>query len=292
VLDQLKVELSYDLEGVRWLDAYVENLHQKKGGHSGQPGRGGRRIFGRVRHPQPGHAELNIVEFGAFNLSNGNWRFSTISGKPFSTKEFAEWYSCTDGVLKPGKPATDPNNWNRGPVLRSSRCIWYYLGKDAQGKLFRGEAEIEHRGTLVPPHSTAPTTKAPSGLSAVTRMFGKASAESLLRFDGVYRAKQQPKNDADPQYCYLRLYPDKTALYTVSAENPSNLAISFNTQSGNVPQGNYKLSGDTLRIEFRATNVTLAFSGTIDRNRLVLDSNRSSNRPAVRDEFLFMGWLP
>jgi hypothetical protein len=238
------------------------------------------------------HTELNIVEFGAFNLSNGSWRFSNTGGQPFSTQQFAEWYSCTDGILKPGEPATDPNNWSRSKVLRSSRGIWYYIGKDAAGKLFRGEAEIEQRGTLVPPHSAAPATKAPGGLAAVARVFGKAGTESLLRFDGVYRAKQQPKNDADPAYCYLRLYSDKTALYTKSAEDPSELAKSFNVKSANVPRGDYKVSGDTIRIEIRAANATLVFSGTVDRNRLVLDSKRFSNSPAVRDEFLFMGWWP
>jgi hypothetical protein len=238
------------------------------------------------------HAELNIVEFGAFHLSNDNWRFSNTGGQPFSAQQFAEWYSCTEGILKPGKSATDPKNWYRNKALRSSRCIWYYIGKDAEGKLFRGEAEIEQRGTLVPPNSTAPATKAPAGLAAVGRLFGKGGDESLLRFDGVYRVKHQPRNDADQKYCYLRLYPDKTALYTTSAENPSELTKSFNVKSGNVPRGDYTLSGDTIRIEIRATNATLAFSGRVDRNRLVLESKRFSNSPALRDEFLFMGWLP
>ena len=238
------------------------------------------------------HAQLNIVEFGAFNLSNGNWRFSNTDGQPFSTQQFAEWYSCTDGVLKPGKPAADQKNWDRGKVLRSSRCIWYFIGKDAEGKLFRGEAEIEQRGTLVPPHSEAPAVKAPGGLAAVARVFGKAGAESLLRFDGVYRVKQQPRNDEDQKYCYLRLYSDKTALYTTSTENPSELTKSFNVKSGNVPQGDYKLSGNTIRIEIRAVNTTLVFSGTVDKNRMVLESKRFSDRPVVRDEFLFMGWRP
>ena len=237
-------------------------------------------------------ADLNIVEFGAFGLFNGNWGFSNAGGQPFSTQQFAEWYSCTDGILKPGKSATDPKNWTRSKVLRSSRSIWYYIGKDSEGKLFRGEAEIEQRGTLVPPHSAAPTTKAPGGLAAVARVFGKAGAESLLRFDGIYRVKLQPRNDEDQKYCYLRLYPDKTALYTTSTVNPSELAKSFNVKSGNVPQGNYKLNGDTIRIEFPAVNTTMVFSGTVDKNRLVLDSKRFSNSPAVRDEFLFMGWWP
>jgi hypothetical protein len=402
VRDQLKVELGYDLEGVRWLDDYVEHLHQRKVevadnqvqavgaflgeciirnfggtwsthdnmemvrfdasngvfpfnkvrkhwssgreggdsllgmyeavaamrghplGQSGKPRTEGRTLEEirklpeglRVTHsPNPvsavmgkdegqpfaweysttveaRHAELNIVEFGAFVLSNGNWRFATAAGRPFSAQEFAEWYSCTDGVLKPGKPAADPKNWSRRKILRSSRCIWYYIGKDAEGKLFRGEAELEERGTLVPPHSEAPATKGPGSLASVARMFGKASAESLLRFDGLYRAKLQPKNDADLNYCYLRLYSDKTALYNTSAQNPSELTKWFNVKSGKVAQGDYKLSGDTIRIEIRATNITLVFSGTVDKNRLLLDSKRFTNSPAVRDEFLFMGWWP
>jgi hypothetical protein len=48
------------------------------------------------------HPDLNIVEFGCFGLFNGNWGFSNAGGQPFSTQQFAEWYSCTDGILKPG----------------------------------------------------------------------------------------------------------------------------------------------------------------------------------------------
>lgn len=59
-----------------------------------------------------------------------------------------------------------------------------------------------------------------------------------------------------------------------------------------MPLGDYKLSGDSIRIEIRATNATLVFTGMVERNRLVLESKRFPNSPVIRDEFLFMGWLP
>ena len=44
-------------------------------------------------------SELNIVEFGCFNLSNGNWRFANAGGRPFTTQQFAEWYSSAEGAV-------------------------------------------------------------------------------------------------------------------------------------------------------------------------------------------------
>lgn len=119
------------------------------------------------------HGELTIVEFGAFGLVNGRWRFSNAGGEPFSGQQFAEWYSCPGGALRPGMRAADPKNWSRSKLLRSSRCIWYYIGKDADGKLFRGEAELEERGTLVPPDSEGLPAKPTGGL--VSRMLPRAA---------------------------------------------------------------------------------------------------------------------
>jgi len=240
------------------------------------------------------HADLSIVEFGAFVLENGNrWRFANVGNKPFSGEQFAEWYGCPDNVLRPGARAEDPNNWSRSPQLRSSRSTWYFIGRDANGDLFRGEAEMTERGTLIPLDNEPTTEPAPSGgLSAITRLFSKSINDPRLRYDGVYRVKARPHNDDDPTHCYLRLYPDGTALLQDSTESPSGLAKWFHAQAkGRVPTGKFKVNGDSIRIEIPASTMTLVLSGSIDNKRLVLTSNRFADRE-VTDEFLFMGWRP
>src|SRR5690349_8737918 len=37
--------------------------------------------------------DLTVVEFGAFRLLEGQWCFGTITGKPFTSKDFADWYA-------------------------------------------------------------------------------------------------------------------------------------------------------------------------------------------------------
>ena len=243
------------------------------------------------------HSELVILEFGAFVLHRGQWQLANSS--PFFSRSFADWYKCqhavlpTDIVLRVGMPAVDPQNWSRGTRLRSSRTLWYYIGQDPSGRRFRGEAEVELRGTLVPPGSTpASAFKASAGLSAITRLLGKRAPKNPLRSDGVYRTRLQPHDDEDQRHCYLRLYPDGNAVYTTSVENPSALERWFSKQSDQVPIGNYRVKGDDIHIEIRATNTTLVFSGAIEQNRLVLSSKRFSGSPTVVDEFLFMGWRP
>lgn len=242
-------------------------------------------------------SELSILEFGAFTLHQGEWRFT--NSEPFSSRHFAEWYKCqnadlsADVVLRAGMPAVDHQNWSRSQRLRSTRTLWYYIGQDPSGRLFRGEAEVMQRGTLVHPDSApASALKTSGGQGVISRLLGKSVPKNPLRFDGVYRAKQQPNDEADQNHCYLRLFPDGTALYTTSAENPAELERWFNKKNEHVPIGDYKIKGEELRIEIRAVNTTLVFSGTIGKNQLVLSSQRFSNNPTVTDEFLFMGWRP
>ena len=243
-------------------------------------------------HVEATDTELSVVEFGAFRQIGAKWGPANGGERPFDPQQFAEHYGCTDGRLRPGQPASHPNNRHGSSQLCSSRQLWYFIGKDASGKLYRGEAEIELRGTLIAPDNEPIKPVKAGGLAAIGRIFGGSKALDLLRFDGVYRVKQQPDDDCNSGHCYLRLYPDKTAVYIDSDEQPSQLSKWFNIQSPHVPTGYYSVKGDSIRIEIAAGHSSIVLTGTIDRNRLLLSFPRFANGPMRSDEFLFMGWRP
>jgi hypothetical protein len=94
---------------------------------------------------------LTIEEFGSFHFVNGQWRFANYTGKPFAISDFAEWYSCTDGTLKPGVEFSDPNNWSGSQTLEAGRKLWYFVGVDASGKRWRGSAVVEELAAVEEP---------------------------------------------------------------------------------------------------------------------------------------------
>jgi hypothetical protein len=96
-------------------------------------------------------SDVTIVEFGAFAWMNGKWiNGGTFTGKPYSAKEFAEWYQCPKAVLKKGKTYSDPTNWSSDFVLRAGKMRWYFVGIDAKGNRVKGEAVIETKPEIDP----------------------------------------------------------------------------------------------------------------------------------------------
>ena len=91
---------------------------------------------------------LTIEEFGCFNLVGGQWQFANYTGKPFTTSDFAEWYSCPDGKLKAGAEFSDPNNWSGSETLQTGKKIWYFVGVDASGKRWRGSAVVDEMAAV------------------------------------------------------------------------------------------------------------------------------------------------
>jgi hypothetical protein len=86
-----------------------------------------------------------IEEFGAFVLRDGQWHLATFTGKPFAPADFAEWYGCPGAVIKPGHPCSDSQNWTGYQTITSDReqSLWYYIGRDADGRRVKGEATVE-----------------------------------------------------------------------------------------------------------------------------------------------------
>lgn len=83
-----------------------------------------------------------IEEFGSFFFEGGSWRFSNVTGKPFTAADFADWYACPDAILRPGKACSDSLNWTGNDRLGAGRMLWYYLGRDTHGRRVKGQAVI------------------------------------------------------------------------------------------------------------------------------------------------------
>ena len=94
--------------------------------------------------------DLEIIEFGGYNHSNSGWESITIFGRPFNKSEFEKWYSCENGVLKVGETYTDKGNWTTSDYIygKSKVGIWYYVGKDSNGKKYIGYAKFVLVGKL------------------------------------------------------------------------------------------------------------------------------------------------
>jgi hypothetical protein len=87
---------------------------------------------------------VTVQEFGSFVWHYGKWVFSNFTGKVFSGQDFADWYSCPDGCLIPGKEATDPSNWSGGiEQLQAGKMRWFFVGIDDSGRRVKGEAVVE-----------------------------------------------------------------------------------------------------------------------------------------------------
>ena len=91
---------------------------------------------------------MKAIEFGAYAWQGWKWVFVNFSGKSFSAKDFAEWYSCPDA--KEGKAYSDPTNWGSAQALAAGKARWYYIGIDGKGGRVKGEAIIVQKGEIDP----------------------------------------------------------------------------------------------------------------------------------------------
>jgi hypothetical protein len=75
----------------------------------GQP-RAALRHSTRLRNDAP--VPVRVTRFGAYRRSGGSYAVCTITGRPFTTGDFAEWYLADGGWIAPGTTATDPNSYS------------------------------------------------------------------------------------------------------------------------------------------------------------------------------------
>jgi len=90
---------------------------------------------------------LTITKFGILAWDGAKWilppdqrHYNTGIGKQ---KDFVEWYHCPGGIVRPGRPAVDPENWAGANARKPFRQKWFFIGVDAQGKRYKGEGVVE-----------------------------------------------------------------------------------------------------------------------------------------------------
>lgn len=86
--------------------------------------------------------KISIVEFGAFNYINGQWKFGNYTGKPFKAEDFEKWYNCPNGEIQANTKYSDHKNWKGSNHLEKGEALWYYIGKTEAGELVRATAPI------------------------------------------------------------------------------------------------------------------------------------------------------
>ena len=94
-------------------------------------------------------SNIEIIEFGTYNYKNGEWVLGNFTQKPYKADRFELWYTqdkgngkyefCRDGILKLGMEYCDETNYSvKNAKLVERDGLWYYLGKDIEGKLVCG----------------------------------------------------------------------------------------------------------------------------------------------------------
>jgi len=89
-----------------------------------------------------------IEEFDIYFWQGGKW---VKYQQPFSSNDFADWYSCPGAYISPDQECTDPYNWTSTDTLDFSsgdsndfsKAKWVYVGVDDNGNRVKGEAIIE-----------------------------------------------------------------------------------------------------------------------------------------------------
>ena len=85
-----------------------------------------------------------IKEFNMFLWQNEQWvRSDSNNGKPWSARDFADWYSCSQALIPGGQECSDPNNWNSSDTPTPAKIKWSYTGVDNAGRTVQGEAALD-----------------------------------------------------------------------------------------------------------------------------------------------------
>jgi len=94
-------------------------------------------------------APVTIQEFGSLMDENGRWVLGNVTKKFFTQRDFAEWYSCPDGLVTSGNEFSDPSNWVGNNCLQPGKTRWFFVGVDDKGKRVKGEAVVEQLAGLI-----------------------------------------------------------------------------------------------------------------------------------------------
>lgn len=90
---------------------------------------------------------LRIVGFGMFAWDEVRRVIpdadSPLNGGVFSARTSRDWYLTDDGIVAPGRPCVDPENWAGTQSIGSIRQRWFLVGEDDEVDSFKGEAVLQ-----------------------------------------------------------------------------------------------------------------------------------------------------
>lgn len=93
------------------------------------------------------NSNIQIIEFGTYNLKDGKWTLGNLTKKPYKSKDFETWYfkktsndmvsweNCQGAYLIKDQEYIDPSNWSiSNAELVERNGLWYYIGINDSGK--------------------------------------------------------------------------------------------------------------------------------------------------------------
>jgi hypothetical protein len=90
-----------------------------------------------------------IINFGSFFWNGNKWVLDNFTGKPFSAKDFTDWYSCPHATLVIGQECSDTANWTGGNSLNDGESKWVYVSINSKGEYMKGESIIKTSGEII-----------------------------------------------------------------------------------------------------------------------------------------------
>ncbi len=119
--------------------------------------------------------------------------------------------------------------------------------------------------------------------------------QSSLRYDGVYRSPAPTTEDDQKNltyWKYLRFYPDGEVIATSSTGSPDDLRkwFSKDKKDNYYSSGSYSLKGDHVSFSATSNEGTVDYSGTLEGNRLKLETYSHINGYSGKSEYVFFEW--
>jgi hypothetical protein len=89
---------------------------------------------------------IKIVQFGIAAWDGFQWVLplsqNEYNNGVLDAKTFEQWYGKDAGIIVPGDPAIDPQNWAGSHLLKDFKQKWFFIGVDETGKKWKGEGIV------------------------------------------------------------------------------------------------------------------------------------------------------
>ncbi len=108
----------------------------------------------------------------------------------------------------------------------------------------------------------------------------------MLRFDGIYQAKEEE------YFLYLRFFADGTVLAVSSGSDPEKVYSLISKDQDEVSSGMYSLEGEVLDFSASGDEGTVDYHGSVDGERLLLQSYSHINGHHTDGEYRFVAVFP